>query len=1183
MAAHTFRHLSLRRVGRALLRWGTFAVLLVFGAYLLLKTAVATPWAAVRTARFLSGFLQQPVTVSGLAISGTTLIADGVTIANPAGFNGELARCQRLRIAPDLSEILAGRRSFALIELRGLSLTVSRSSTGEWNIGELVRRLTARKSPAETFVRKFILEDASFTIVGRKMEGISLTLTDLATKGSTSSRLLLTCRDPNGNAYRLEGSARLGDAPAVDLSLTAPSLSLRGLDRLVRARLPLDADKGTGRLSLAAHFAGERLEARGDADWAGLAVPVQGGKIPLRGMLAFSGSYDLKRDTATFDSISLNANDVVKLHGHASIERVRGEGIFSGEVAGAGMELTDIQEFLPAGLRRDLSFRGTLVPGVFRFAGDRHHGVTAGGGTLALKRGELTRGGRPLLAECGGEVSLTREQDDWLVQGRLSRKAKPVGVPVQEIDLPFSARLSSRFRPIVADAGPFAATVAGVHMEGEASYRPAAPESLSVRLEVPRVAVAPLGEQFAQRNVKITTGTATASFRGAGRYPAGFHGEARVVLEGLTGTVGGRAVSLGKAAAQSTIGLVAGKVTAAGTGRVTAGVLGGMAVEGAFGFRVADGGITLSDGSCTIGATAVRFVAIRSAIPAARTSPGRERLPLRLEFDGVDIDQDEIQARGVAGSLAADLVSGADGRWLEGTGQVAAPRLMFGNRQMGALGSRLDFTKGGMVATVSGKALEGTLRGTARLDPFAKETLGRFNLDLEGSQCALLAGLAYRGEAVQPAGGTLDTRLAGSYSRQDGLRCTLTATGRDIFLRGKGGKTLLADGRLALTGDLAEGNLTLRDGMVGVGPKLLLKFQGSVAHAAAPERKGQLSLFLPAVPLETVAGSFANLLPRPLQEATLAGTLTGHAAVRLDGRNTVLGGAATVAAGALDIPGQKLSVSGIRGTFPFDLVLAGGGGGSLPEIPHVSRNGYAGFLHNLRQAKPDGETFTIGSIRFGAVESGEITVRVKTGNGITEITALKAELYGGELLGKGFVGYRRGAAYGGDILVNDLSLRMFCDSYPAIKGYITGRLDGVMTFHREGAGLKGMTGTIDLWTRTGNHEKMLVSKEFLQKLAGKKLKGIFFRNDRPYDRGEISATLKKGYLTFDLLDIEHTNFFGVKDLSVSVAPVQNRIAVDHLISAIREAAARGKAVKGGEPPAEAPVEAPPATEFKWEE
>ena len=47
----------------------------------------------------------------------------------------------------------------------------------------------------------------------------------------------------------------------------------------------------------------------------------------------------------------------------------------------------------------------------------------------------------------------------------------------------------------------------------------------------------------------------------------------------------------------------------------------------------------------------------------------------------------------------------------------------------------------------------------------------------------------------------------------------------------------------------------------------------------------------------------------------------------------------------------------------------------------------------------------------------------------------------------------------------------------------------------------------------------------------------------------------------------------MKDLSVSVAPVQNRIALDHLLGSIRDAAARGKG--GGE--ATQPVK----TDLKW--
>lgn len=192
---------------------------------------------------------------------------------------------------------------------------------------------------------------------------------------------------------------------------------------------------------------------------------------------------------------------------------------------------------------------------------------------------------------------------------------------------------------------------------------------------------------------------------------------------------------------------------------------------------------------------------------------------------------------------------------------------------------------------------------------------------------------------------------------------------------------------------------------------------------------------------------------------------------------------------------------------------------------------------------------------------------------------MRSALSEGHLLGKAFFSYGNGPLYGSDILVNDLSLRAFCDVYPAIKGYISGRLDGIISLRGKGKGINGLAGFVDLWTRSGKGEKMLVSKEFLQKLAGKKLKGLFFREDRPYDHGEISAYLEQGYLTFEVLDISHTTIFGIRDLGVSVAPVQNRIAVEHLFTAIKEAATRGKKVQGGE----AAPEAPPETEFKWQE
>jgi len=189
------------------------------------------------------------------------------------------------------------------------------------------------------------------------------------------------------------------------------------------------------------------------------------------------------------------------------------------------------------------------------------------------------------------------------------------------------------------------------------------------------------------------------------------------------------------------------------------------------------------------------------------------------------------------------------------------------------------------------------------------------------------------------------------------------------------------------------------------------------------------------------------------------------------------------------------------------------------------------------------------------------------------VSPIEVNLYEGKLLGSGYLALKSTPEYGANILLRDVSLKQFCDSFPSIKGYITGRIDGILSLKNEQGGLKELTGYVNLWTRTGKGEEMLVSKEFLQKLAGKKLKGFFFQNDRPYDNGEIIAYLQHNYLTFEKLDISHTNFLGMKDLSVSVAPVQNRIALDHLLDSIRDAAARGKG--GGQ--GTAPVQ----TDLKW--
>jgi hypothetical protein len=233
----------------------------------------------------------------------------------------------------------------------------------------------------------------------------------------------------------------------------------------------------------------------------------------------------------------------------------------------------------------------------------------------------------------------------------------------------------------------------------------------------------------------------------------------------------------------------------------------------------------------------------------------------------------------------------------------------------------------------------------------------------------------------------------------------------------------------------------------------------------------------------------------------------------------------------------------------------------------------------LRKGTGSGQTVTVGKIGFGPMELGALTMHVAAGNGITEIASLNSSLYEGTLLGKGFVTMQKGLSYRGDLLVNGLSLKQLCSIFPDIQGYISGRVDGVVSLSGGTKGMAGLSGFAELWAREGSGEKMLVSKEFLQRLSKQKLSGFFFRSDRPYDEAEIKALLEQGDLTFETLKIVHTNLFGVRDLSVSIAPSQNRIALDHLLDSIKQATVRGKASAGEKTPAEAPV----TPEFKWGE
>jgi hypothetical protein len=176
-----------------------------------------------------------------------------------------------------------------------------------------------------------------------------------------------------------------------------------------------------------------------------------------------------------------------------------------------------------------------------------------------------------------------------------------------------------------------------------------------------------------------------------------------------------------------------------------------------------------------------------------------------------------------------------------------------------------------------------------------------------------------------------------------------------------------------------------------------------------------------------------------------------------------------------------------------------------------------------------------------------------------KIERFGANIFGGKLDGSAFVDLTKGLNYRAGFLIKGLSMATLCERIEPIKGFISGKVDGIATFKGTGIGLPHLIGMADFWSYAAPNEKTMISKEFLQKIGGPSVRA--YLGNRNFDNGVLSLYLQNGDMIFKQMEISNRNFFGIKDLDVKVAPFNNRIAVDKFLWAITEAALRAKEKK----------------------
>lgn len=1161
----------------------TWASVLFFALFIMLRLLLLTPLAPPLFERALSGFIGQPVKLGALAISGATVYLEKIAVESPAGFRDRrFLYARSLVVTPAPTSLLAGKRAFSLIGIDGLSVNLSKNSAGVWNFSGLLDRFTIKrpKDKADTFIGRLRLRNATIKVNGHGFDGLGLDLTNLSTKGTGKSRLEISARDLTGHTAHLTVQGRMGTDPSFHLDLNIPSLSLAPVRVPERVANTIKLKGATADISLSAAFREGLLKANGAFGVDQLGLGTGKGEIPVRSFLRFSGRWDTRRDEAFMDNATLSvkplsAGDSMTTRLNGAVRRIRNGGAFTLNILPDPIRLASLSKLVPEARRKGLAVDGVLTSSGCHLEGSLEKGITGGRADFSLRSASLATGKRLIAVGASADIALRGDGKGWRLNGRAFTREKPAKsslAALDSLDAPFSASFSPRFKVIRMESSGASVVVMGIPITGDMRYTPSEAATFSCMVRAEKFPLSSLNRELARWSTVLSAGTGESLLRLSGVSLQDFTGEATTNLFAPSGAVAGKNFSLRNGRLSSTFRRKRGRFSAKGVMDMADGVAMGKKLGASLGYSLDGGMLDIRNGNLSLNGAKIEVPWATLKLPFQEKPAKEGGFPLSGSLSGVNIRYGDLYAKGLSGRFSGRVAS--PGQGITGASDLALKSLSFRDHQTAAsLTGRITLAGKGSTASLKGELLGGTMDALIRGDLISRKTEVSFTSSLQGQRLERLKEFLPQGAAPGLSAGIANLSISGTYTREKGVHANLSGSGAGISLKGKTGKTLLSDLGLTLEGRLSGENLAIPEAFITRGKEIKARITGEMERFASTGRKGRINFHLPATPINSLLDAFANALPRNLQEAVCQGTCSLEGVADINGRNTSVKGGLSLESASLEIASQKVHVAEISGRAPLSLLIPWKNGGRKGTVGSFSRENYTKSLQSLGTAGGKGSRLSIGKMRFGALEMGPLEIFTAPGNGITEIVSLNGSMYDGRLMGKGFILYGNGLQYGADLLLQDLSLSRFCQSFPSIKGYITGRVDGVISVLNVKGETGGPSGYVNLWTRAGKGEKMAVSKEFLQKLAGRKLRGFLFTNDRAYDTGEVSAFLHKGFLTFEKLDISHTNLLGMKDLSVTVVAVQNRISLEHLLDSIREAAARGKPGDEKSPPIQ--------TELKW--
>jgi hypothetical protein len=543
------------------------------------------------------------------------------------------------------------------------------------------------------------------------------------------------------------------------------------------------------------------------------------------------------------------------------------------------------------------------------------------------------------------------------------------------------------------------------------------------------------------------------------------------------------------------------------------------------------------------------------------------------EMRGLSASYPERKAgiRNVALSINVNKVS----KVFTGTFDFAADEILFNDIRTGVVKGRGTFNEKKFSIDIAQADIAG---GRIRLTAGGRTSGDMFPMTLASSANNikleyLMRDIAKISSISYPISGNITRAVfEGTINSVESVqgKASIQAEKISIALRDKQ-RTVIREGMVS--GDIVfKGNDFDIRADAGAG-KLSADIVGTVKSFGHKHRSGELKISTPEVKVADIRETFWDVFPDSMLYAGMEGFLASDLAIQYD--DSSIGVKGTLMLNDIVLKGEngEYTVGPINGIIP--VAYAKGNNLQTSSFLKEREGAFNGIHESFTLQSFERNTFrslstyyakktndksysliTVGTVSYGFPLLDAINIWIRPEGKFLHVGHFSGNIFGGKLNGSAIIDLADAFQYKAGFHIEGLSLTELCDSIEPIRGYIMGKVDGIATAKGDGGGLSRLIGKADFWTYSTKKEKTKISKEFLHKIGGPSLQR--YLGDRTFDKGTMSLYLQQGFVIFRELEISNRNFFGMKDLDIKVAPLSNRISLDHLMWSITEAAYRAQ-------------------------